>query len=143
MRKINALLLLMLLASALAACSSRREEGAQAANLKASQPDEMTESAGLLIDNMAQGDFQSAARDFDDKMKLSVPPAKLRDLWGMITTQNGSFKKQIAIERDESPPYHLARVECQFERSILVLRVVFNSQKQVTGFFIEAATPTG
>ena len=96
-----------------------------------------------FVDLLIKEDFAAAVAQFDTTMKAALPEPKLRDVWQSVQQQFGPFQKQLGTRLEEKDAYKIAFVTCQFERSALDTKVVFDSNHQVAGlFFVHPATPS-
>jgi dienelactone hydrolase len=96
--------------------------------------------AKAMLDAMHKGDFDAAAKHFDKTMKEKMPPEKTRELWAALTTQVGAFK---SVERAETSKVMTATIVdliCKFEKSPIKIRVAFDKDDQIQGFFLLPAT---
>lgn len=94
-------------------------------------------SAGCrFVELLAKRDFAGAVTQFDTAMKTASPESKLREIWQVLQTQAGPFQKQLGVRTGNSAGYDVALVSCQFERTTLNVKVVFDTKRQIAGFFI-------
>ena len=104
--------------------------------------DVIVEKAEAFIDALARGDFQAAARDFDETMRKVSGPEKLAEFWKQIPSQFSPFKRRTASRRDSSGDYEIVLVTCEFEKRTLDARVVFDKAGRIAGFqFIPSLPP--
>jgi dienelactone hydrolase len=92
------------------------------------------------VDLAAKGDFAGAAAHHDKTMQTALPQPKLRETWRSVETQAGPFKKRLYTRTAKAGGYDVALVTCEFERAKLDVKVVFNSQAEVSGLFFLPAT---
>jgi dienelactone hydrolase len=98
--------------------------------------------ARQFINHMANGRFVEATAHFDKTMNEVSPPVKLEETWIAINKQLGTFQSQIRHREAEYVPYHFVYVTCQFDQTKMDLKVVFNRQNQIAGFFLESPQAT-
>ena len=98
-------------------------------------PDQ-TAKAEALLAALAKADFKVAAKDFDDTMRRALPGDKLEQTWLAITKQLGPFGKRTATRAEKGAKYDTVFLTCKFEKATLDLKVMFNKDKQVMGFFL-------
>jgi hypothetical protein len=105
--------------------------------------DALTVKAREFLTALAKGDFQLAARDFDETMFKVSGPDKLEPMWTkQLPAQLGAFKKQAASRRDQLQGYEIVLVTCEFEKATLDARVVFDKAGKIAGFgFVPTAPP--
>ena len=101
-----------------------------------------TEAAGdfagsgtRFVDLLVREDYAGAVARFDATMKTVMPQAVLQENWQTLLKQVGPFQKQLGTRLEDQAGYKIVFVTCQFERAVLDLKVVFDSQKQVAGLF--------
>lgn len=95
-----------------------------------------TKSAENVVDSMAKGDFASVTANFNPTMKSAMYTEKLGQVWGQLTAQVGPFKARTSTREAQEQGYDVVYVTCQFEKTNLDTKVVFDSNKQITGLFI-------
>ena len=89
-----------------------------------------------IVDSLAKSDFASVVTTFNPTMKSLSPADKLGQVWGQVITQVGQFKARTSSRETREQGYDIVYVTCQFEKANLDIKVVFDNNKQVTGFFI-------
>jgi dienelactone hydrolase len=92
--------------------------------------------ARKFIAELAKHDFASAMATFDEKMLAGLPKEKLEKVWTQVETQAGAFKSVDAVEIKEADGFHIALAKVSFANAPLVLRVVFDGQHRIAGFFM-------
>ena len=100
-----------------------------------SKSDDLTALAKGFVELLAKEDFPSAVKDFDTTMKKAMPPEKLGEVWESLIAQVGPFQREISVRIEKAGKYDVVFVTCEFERSILDAKVVFNSAKQISGLW--------
>ena len=96
---------------------------------------EIRDLAVKFVDALAKQDFAGAVKNFDATMTGAAPPEKLQSIWTSLELQVGSFKRQVGVRSEKAQGYDIAFVTCEFEKSPLDVKVVFNGQKQIAGMF--------
>src|SRR5262249_21129599 len=99
----------------------------------ADKPADPVPLARAFVDLLAKGDFEGASKRCDEAMLKALPPAKLGESWKKLTEQVGPFQKQLGTRTDKADKYDRVYVTCQFEKAKLDVRVVFDSERRVTG----------
>ena len=106
--------------------------------------DALTVKAREFLAALEKGDFQLAARDFDETMLKVSGPDKLEPMWTkQLPAQLGAFKKQGAARREQLQGYEIVLITCSFEKvAMLDARVVFDKAGRIAGFgFVPTAPP--
>jgi dienelactone hydrolase len=103
---------------------------------------EQKEMAAALVDAMSKGDFAAAGKQFDATMQKALPTDKLEATWKVITSRHGAFQKRTAIRGEAGPKHDLVFVSCRFEKEPMDLKVAFDKEKHIAGFFLTATRPT-
>ncbi len=100
---------------------------------------EQTAMAIEFVDALAKGDYASAGKNFDKVMEKAFPIDKQKEVWESLVKQFGAFKKRTGTRVEKIGKYDIVLVTCQFEKGALDARVVFNAEKQVSGFNVRPA----
>lgn len=100
------------------------------------QPQGPTAAATAFLDLMAKGDFPTAVQNFTERMKASLPPAKLAETWTSLQTQRGLYKRRIATRTMKQGLYEMVLATTEFERGTVDLKVLVNERGRIAGFFI-------
>ncbi len=95
--------------------------------------------ARALAEAMAKKDWSAVTRDFAPKMRASLTPAQLDSVWGSIVQQTGARKSVLETRVDRQAGFDVVFVTCQHERGRLDVKVVYDSDRKVTGLFIVPA----
>jgi len=96
--------------------------------------------AKAMLDALNKGDYDAAARYFDKTMTEKMPPEKCKEIWTAVTKQIGAFKK---VERTETSTVKTATIidlVCEFEKTPIKLRLAFDNDDKIQGFFLLPAT---
>jgi hypothetical protein len=96
---------------------------------------ELTGAAKDFVGLLAKGDYTDAVTKFDDTMKGVMPAGELENAWQSLLGEAGPFQKIIGVEQKKQEGYDIVRVTCAFEKAELIVKVVYNSQKQVSGLW--------
>ena len=100
-----------------------------------SAPGEVTSAGKQFVELLAKEDFAGAVARFDATMKTALPEPKLRETWQALQAQAGPFQKQHGARATKVGGYDVVLVTCQFERTALDTKVVFDAKGRVTGLF--------
>ncbi len=96
--------------------------------------------ARAFIAALANEDFAGARKDFDDAVDKALPEDKLRATWLATQKQFGAFKTQGAIRTERKDSYDIVTVACEFEKSAVDMRLVFDAKNRITGWQIKPPT---
>jgi uncharacterized protein len=92
-------------------------------------------AAEQFVDQLAKGDFSDAVKGYDTAMTNAAPPDKLKQIWESLTAQVGPLKARLSARTERLGQYDGVFVTCQFEKTKLDVKVVFNRSKQISGLF--------
>jgi dienelactone hydrolase len=92
-----------------------------------------TQVAEGMVDSMAKGDFASATKHFDAACKAALPAEGLGPVWSQFTAQAGAFKSRTGSREAQEAGYQMVYVTCQFEKTTMDIKVVFDKDGKVTG----------
>jgi hypothetical protein len=107
--------------------------------------------SALTLELSAQ-DFEALAKDvarelaarqydkvearFDARMASGMPLEKLQSFWDATLGQVGPFKSITGAASAELQGYHVVMLNCAFEKGPLNLRLVFDKESKIAGFFL-------
>ena len=120
MKKFGLLIMAMFITSTLFSCGPKNDS---------------VDMAKTFVELLTKGDYRNAIQDFDDTMKGAMPPEKLEESWQSLLGQVGSFKKQVSTKEVREQGFGVVYVTCEFERGTINIKVVFNSEKQISGLW--------
>jgi len=110
---------------------------------KISENGKLETMATGFVDLLVKGDYAKAVANFDATMTKVMPAEKLEEVWNSIIAQVGSFVEQLGVREEKTLQYDIVFVTCKFEKIALDVKVVFDSEKQITGlFFVRSKTTT-
>jgi len=95
--------------------------------------------AEAFVDDLVNEDFDAAVRYFDQKMLKAMPASKLGSTWEQIQKQAGSFVRKVENRVEKIQGYDVVFVTSEFDKSLIDIRVVFNSDRRIAGLFFEPA----
>jgi uncharacterized protein len=104
---------------------------------------ERIKSAQDFVDLLAKGDYAAAEEQMDDTMKTALPVSKMDELWSSLQKQAGAFQKQAGYHIDQIQGYDIVFVTCQFEQTLVDVKVVLDASGKVAGLFFLPALPSG
>jgi len=133
---IRMLVVAILAAMILVACNQK--EGEVNENVETGDQEVIIAKAESLISLLAEGEYEEAVKDFDEKMQKEAPPATLEELWDTLLHHGGSFIDQ---ELDSIEPkdggYQLVYIKGLFEATEVTFLVSFDKDEQIVGFFVD------
>jgi len=142
---------------AAAICGAPREPGKEPApaNAQDAKPPahdekgqdegELEKAAAAFVQLLVAGEFDKATTGFDAAMLKALPPARLKSTWGQVTAQAGAYQKQRGTRhqkvKQQGREYDVVILTCEFEKSAVDIRVVFDADRKITGLFTAPARP--
>jgi uncharacterized protein len=104
--------------------------------------DELVAKARGFLEALQKEDFERAAADFNETMMKASGPDKLAAFWKELPAKLGVLKRQTDARRDKLGPYEIVLVTCEFEKTVLDARVVFDKDGRIGGFqFVPSLPP--
>lgn len=97
--------------------------------------EDLEASARGLIDALARGDMTAATKDFDPRMRTTVPPHRLEETWKSLLADVGDFVEIENLRVLEEPSVSVALATCKFTRGRLLIKVAYR-QDEVAAFFL-------
>ncbi|MEO7093157.1 MAG: alpha/beta fold hydrolase [Polyangiales bacterium] len=119
--------------SATAAASSAAPNSATPADMP------LTELGATIVGWMAAGENAKVRALFDDAMNKAVPTDEaVGKMWSNIETMVGKLDRLIETSEIEKGGYRIVLATCKFERSPMDVKMVFDKDRHLAGFFIVA-----
>ncbi len=106
--------------------------------------DVLKQTAQDFIHQLDQGDFAGASRRLDSTLAQALPEPKVKATWLQLIGQAGPFQAISTSQAAESGDKRMITVTCQFEKTALDFRFVFDQSGLVSGLNIQpvqAAVP--
>lgn len=121
------LIILVILASGLlAGCGNKQETAAT---------DDIQARARAMVEAIASGDYSSPVRDFDTTMQREMPPDLLQQAWEGLLEAAGPFQSITGTRTEQADGYQAVLVTCRFSDALIDIRVVYDQDLKVAGFF--------
>jgi dienelactone hydrolase len=102
----------------------------------AALPKDLQAAGREFVDLLVQRNFIEAAKPFTDQMKAAAPPQKLAEIWNTIQKQFGAFKKVTGTRVEPAGQHQAALVTAEFANMTADLKVVFDAEGKIAGFFV-------
>jgi len=100
------------------------------------QWDHYNKHAEVFIDFMVNDDFDAAVAMFDRTMTRSINAEMLEAIWDEIIQHAGGFITFYDVENMVADGYFVCDITSLHENIGVILRVVFDKNELVAGFFI-------
>jgi hypothetical protein len=115
---------------------------AQSVAAPASATDHLVRQAEAFVDDVQAGRVTNATVHFDKTIATVLPAEKLAATWQALTLQAGVFQRRHGSRAEAMPPYQIVLVTCEFKRSWVDAKVVFDPAGKIAGlFFLPARRP--
>lgn len=89
-----------------------------------------------LLDAAQKGDFATATKDFDAKMRGAMPTPKFKETWGQLA-QFGTLQARGQSHPAKGEGYFIVMTPLIFEKATLVAQVACGSDGRVAGFHVK------
>ena len=110
------------------------------AQTPAPTPDAAQQSAARdFINLLVQGQFEQAAQEFDPKLLAAFPADKVAEAWAGLITQAGAFKDIGETIPVQEGGYGVVYVTTNFDKGSVDIKLVYNADGQIAGFFFNPA----
>ncbi|MEW5786169.1 MAG: DUF3887 domain-containing protein [Bacillota bacterium] len=100
---------------------------------------EITDLADQFIAHLVEGDYEAAVSFFEAKMKRAMPAKKLDQTWQVLLNQVGPYVGAVEKRTDVAEGYDVVFITTEFEKEMLIIRVVFDSDKRIAGLWFNPA----
>jgi hypothetical protein len=97
-------------------------------------PDFTTMGKGF-VEMLAKADYAGAFAKFDATMKGAMPVEQIEGAWRSLLAETGDFNKIAGVRQAKEQGYDVVYVTCEFEKSQLDVKVVYNNKKEVAGLW--------
>jgi hypothetical protein len=121
-----------------ALAASGAEPPAEARPAPAARAETLAREAGVLL---ARGDTGAVAARFTPEMKAALPGERFREFWDSLPAQLGALKSIGAPSVRSEGGFDVADLPAAFERTAVVLRVVFDGEGRIAGFRVLPGSP--
>ena len=91
-------------------------------------------------DKLINKDYEGMVAGFDGTMKSALTASTLKTTWEGLEKQAGAFKKRAGTRSVPLAGSQVVYVTCVFEKASLDIKIVFDTQKKISGLWI---IPTG
>ncbi len=95
----------------------------------------LTDKAKVFIEQISNGDFAGAVKDFDNTMTNAMPADKLKATWESMIAQIGKFISQGDSRIESSGGYTIVYITCKFEAMSLDAKVIYDTKGKIAGLF--------
>jgi dienelactone hydrolase len=89
-----------------------------------------------FIDRLVDEDYDGAVKDFDENMRKSLPPNRLKVSWQEKINKHGKLQQQGAPRTEKRDKGMNILILCEFENANMDFRMVFSRAGLMTGLFI-------
>ena len=89
-----------------------------------------------VAQELAGRQYDKVEARFDATMASAMPLEKLQTFWDATAAQVGALKTVKSARSVETQGYHVVTLACDFEKAPLNLRLVFDKDGKVAGFFL-------
>lgn len=95
----------------------------------------LEKAARAFVELLDKGEFVKATKDFDATMLKVLPPDELKKTWEKVLSDAGAYKKQLSSRVETAGKYEIVFVTCEFAKTKLDARVVFDKDGKIGGLF--------
>ncbi|MBE0432133.1 DUF3887 domain-containing protein [candidate division WOR-3 bacterium] len=88
-----------------------------------------------FVEMLVRGDYAAAVAKFDATMKGVMPEAELSIAWLSLLQQAGPFQQIAGVSQTKEQGHDVAYVRCDFEKTAVNVKVVYNANMEVAGLW--------
>jgi len=121
-------LILVLLMCVISNATGRAQQGSTANT-------DVVTLAKKFVEMLSQNNYAGAVATFDDTVRAAMPPDKIQETWNAVISQAGGFKRQVRTRTQKSSGYDIVLVTCEFEKTLLDIKLVFDQSRHIAGLF--------
>ncbi len=101
------------------------------------QPDEdLQEEAALLVETLADEDFEGVTDFFNDRLAQQLSADRVGQVWMGVVAQLGDFEEQGSPRLVREQGYNAVIIRCELAYGAVAVKVVFDQQDQVAGLWV-------
>lgn len=89
--------------------------------------------AHAVVDRLMKQDFAGVSAGFNAQMRAALTDDQLRAGWMATIQQVGAFRREAGTKVETSGAYQVVVITCEFERSPLDVRVVYDAAGLIAG----------
>jgi dienelactone hydrolase len=89
--------------------------------------------ARTVMIELSSRQFDKVAVQFDERMKETLPQAKLAEAWDKLVADAGSLKGIRSVRVAPLQSYRLVTVTCEFEKATLDAKIAFGADGRISG----------
>lgn len=97
------------------------------------------ELSKTALNHLLEGEYEDVYAMFDEKVKASLNTEQLKQVWEGLSQRLGVFQESKGITTEESQGYLVVTNNLEFENSTVGLRLAYNENSQISGFFFVPA----
>lgn len=94
-----------------------------------------------FIDALSKKDYTTPYNMFDTIVSKKISQEQLPSIWETIQNQVGDYKSYSSITQEKEEEHEVVYVTCKFERMTLDLKLVYNNNHKIVGFFFVPPHP--
>ena len=99
--------------------------------------EEVTGVATVIINHLVAEEYSEVTTYFCPIMKKELPEEKLKSGWVNTLNSMGSYIGEVERSFYQQEDYMAVNILSEFEEGLLVIRVVFDSEKRVAGLWLQ------
>ena len=100
-------------------------------------------AARYFVGLLADGKYAEAAATFEPQMAAAFPTVKLQATWESVIQKVGALKGIKEVRLANEAGYRIAYVACDFARTPLDMKIVFDGQGRIAGLWFVPAGSGG
>lgn len=120
------LTLSLILPLVLAGCGAEQENRAEK---------DLAMRARATLGYLVSGDYGAFLQEIDDDLRPTISEEALRLSWEGLLETAGPFREVAGTRTEEAEGYRAVYLTCSFERTTLDIKLVFDAEGEVAGFF--------
>ncbi|MCF7958200.1 MAG: DUF3887 domain-containing protein, partial [Phycisphaerae bacterium] len=94
---------------------------------------ELKTQGQAFVELLTSGQYEEAAKDFDDNMTRLMGEKRLAEKWQSLVANIQPFKRQLVARPDKYQNYDVVLVTCEFEKGPVDVMLVYDSERKISG----------
>lgn len=101
--------------------------------------DELSSSAIRFVNLLVKEDYVAMTTYFTAEVKRGLTEEQFKQAWTTLISMFGNYKEIISTTKGTEGGNDIVIVKCQFEKEVVDIKVVFDGDRLVAGFWVNRA----
>lgn len=113
------------------------EEAEEQFSAEDEENEQLISMAETFIDQLNEGKYEEATKNFDETMSELLAAEDLEELWVSLNSQIGEFLDQEYTTTEEADGHQVVLITGVFNDADVMFQVTFDENEQIAGFYVQ------